>query len=288
MKKILCWFLALLLTGTLALFCFSYVCAQAVAPALREGGTAVSDEVQREEMQLIKSRITELASIYEFSADTAMKYVTAEKLAEMNRQAAVWWNSLLTTGEAGEAPALDTEELTAAFEADLTPAGGEAELSEDQQLLAADSANAVAESVLRVVLPMRLPLVGIGTEKAAERVDVGNVIRFLTGIRWAALALCALLAGLIALLESRKLRMSLKYIGSAMGASVLVLAGGAVLYALTGIGSLIAGASPGLDIQYGHVLSGAMIRLIVCAVILAAGCVVCLILCRRTHEAETD
>ena len=73
-----------------------------------------------------------------------------------------------------------------------------------------------------------------------------------------------------------------------MGASVLVLAGGAVLYALTGIGSLIAGASPGLDIQYGHVLSGAMIRLIVCAVILAAGCVVCLILCRRTHEADTD
>ena len=289
MKKLICWFLALLLTGTLALFGFSYIAGRAVDPALREGGTAVSDKVQQIELQLIREKIDELAPIYGFSAETAMEYVTSQKLAEMNDQAALWWNNLLTNGEGGEAPVFDTGEMMNAFIADAAPAGrGEEEPSEEAELNAADAANAVAEGILRIVLPMRLPVIGIGANKAAERVDVGNVIRFLTGIRWAALASCALLAGLIALLESRKLRMSLKYIGAAMGAAVLVMAGGAVLYYLSGVEPLIAGASPSLSVQYGSLMSGAAIRLIVYAVILLAGCIVCLIFCRRTHEAKTD
>ena len=289
MKKILCWLLAFLLTCTLALFGFSYVAARAVEPALKDGGTPVDGNVQQLELQLIRKKIDELAPIYQFSADTAMKYVTAEKLAEMNDQAARWWNTLLTSGEAGEAPAFDTEEMLNAFMTDATPAGsGEEGPGEEAELRATDAANAVAESILRIVLPMRLPVIGIGTGKAAERVDVGNVVRFLTGIRWAALALCALLAGLIALLESRKLRMSLKYIGSAMGAAVLVMAAGVALYMLTGIGPLISGASPSLALQYDALLNGALIRLLVYAVILLAGCITCLIFCRRTHEAEAD
>ena len=289
MKKIICWFLALLLTGSLALFGFSYVGAQAVDPALREGGTVASDEVQQTEMRLIRDRIGELAPIYEFSAETAMRYITPEKLAEMNRQTALWWNSLLTNGQAADAPAFDTEEMLSAFIADAAPAGNsEEEPDEQTELRATEAANAVAESVLRIVLPLRLPLIGIGTDKAAERVDVGNVIRFLTGIRWAALALCALLAGLIALLESRKLRMSLKYIGSAMGAALFVLAGGVVLYILSGIDPLIAEASPSLSVQYGFLLSGVAVRLIIYAAILTVGCVVCLILCRRPNGPKAD
>ena len=289
MKKILCWLLAFLLTCTLALFGFSYVAARAVDPALKEGGTPVDGNVQQLELQLIRKKIDELAPIYQFSADTAMKYVTAEKVAEMNVQAARWWNTLLTNGEAGEAPVFDTEEMLSAFIADATPAGrGEEGPGEDAELRATDAANAVAESILRIVLPLRLPVIGIGTGKAAERVDVGNVIRFLTGIRWAALALCALLAGLIALLESRKLRISLKYIGSAMGAAVLVMAGGVGLYFLSGIEPLIAGASPSLSVQYGALLSGAAIRLIVYAAVLLIGCITCLILCRRANEAKAD
>ena len=289
MKKVLCWLLALLLAGSLALFGFSYIGAEAVEPGLREGGTVASASVQDMEMQLIRDRIMELAPIYEFGARTALEYVTPEKLAEMNRQAARWWNTLLTSGEAGEAPALETEELVAAFTAELRSAGNEG-ADEELELRASEAANAVAESVLRIVLPLRLPVIGIGTNKAAERVDVGNVIRFLTGVRWAALALCALLAGLIALLESRKLRMSLKYIGSAMGAAVLVMAGGVLLYFMAGIDPLITGASPSLGIQYHALFSGALTRLLVCAAVLLVGCVVCLVFFRRqgVYEAETD
>ena len=279
MKKILCWFLAFLLAGTLALFGVSFACSRAVDPALREGGAPVSDGVQREEMNLIREKIAELAPICGFSADTALKVVTEEKIAEMNRQAALWWNGILVSGEAGEAPAFPAEELTAAFLADGTDGSGE-----DAELRAADAANAVSESILRIVLPLRLPIVGKGLSEAAARVDLGNVIRFLLGIRWAALALCALLSGLIALLESRRLRRSLAYIGSAMGAAVLIIAAGLVLYALSGVDPLIAGASPSLAVQYGAVKTAAAVPLFIWMALLLVGCVVCLILCRREPE----
>ena len=241
------------------------------------------------EMELIREKIAELAPIYEFSAETAMEYITPDKVAEMNEQAASWWNGLLTNGEAGEAPVFDTEELVSAFTEDLMPAGSDQEEPDGEaELRASDSANAIAGSVLRIVLPLRLPVISIGMGKAAERVDVGNIIRFLLGIRWAALALCALLAGLIALLESRKLRMSLKYIGSAMGAAVLVIIAGCVLYVLTGVDRLIAGASPSLSVQYGSLLNSAMIPLFIYTGVQFIGCIVCLILCRRPYETKAD
>ena len=99
MKKILCWLLAFLLTCTLALFGFSYVAARAVDPALKEGGTPVDGFVQKLELQLIRNKIDKLAPIYQFSADTAKKYVTAEKVAEMNDQAARWWSRVLDQRE---------------------------------------------------------------------------------------------------------------------------------------------------------------------------------------------
>ena len=290
MKKILCWFLALLLAGTLALFGVSYVGAQAVEPGTREGGSVAADSVQEYEMNLIRDKITELAPLYDFKAETAMKYVSPEKVAEMNRQAALWWNTLLVNGQAGEAPVFDTKEMTAAFMADLTPTGSNEEdgADEDAELRAAEAAAAVSESILRIILPLRLPLLGKGLTEAAARVDLGNLIRFLLGIRWAALALCALLAGLIALLESRELRMSLKYIGSAMGAAVLVMVGCCVLYVLSGIAPLISGASPSLSAQFGSLMKGAGVRLFIYMGLLIIGCILCLILYRRTNEAKAD
>ena len=285
MKKVLCWLLAFLLAGTLALFGISFACARAVEPGLKEGGTPVSEGVQRVEMNLVREKIEELAPIYGFSAETAMKVVTEEKLAEMNRQAALWWNGILVNGQAGEAPAFKTDELASAFAADIVSAGGS---GEDAELLAADAANAVGESILRIVLPLRLPIVGRGLSEAAARVDLGNIISFLLGVRWAALALCTLLAGLIALLESRKLRESLFYIGSAMGAAVLVIAACLVLYALSGVDPLIAGASPSLSAQYGALVNSAAIPLFLYTALLLAGCIVCLVLFRRPHEAKAD
>ena len=73
-----------------------------------------------------------------------------------------------------------------------------------------------------------------------------------------------------------------------MGAAVLVLAACCVLYVLSGVDPLIAGASMSLSLQYGSLLNGAAVRLFIYAGVLLAGCVICLILYRRQYEAKAD
>ena len=68
---------------------------------------------------------------------------------------------------------------------------------------------------------------------------VASLVAFFMGVPWAVLALCALLAGLIALIQSRRIRGSLRYIGSAMGAAAIVIVCAAVLYLLAGVQPMI-------------------------------------------------
>ena len=285
MKKVLCYLLALFLACGFALLGVSWVGAQAVEPGLRDGGAVPGAEVQQREMQLIREKLEEMAPLYGFSAEAALQFVTPEVVADMNRQAARWWNTMLASGEAGEEPALDTEALAEVL---LKAQDSAPEDSEEAGERAAEIAEAISGSVRKIILPLRLPIVNRGLAEAGKRVDLANVIRFLTGLYPAALALCALLAGLIALLESRRLRRCLIWIGAAAGAAVLVLAAGYAVCAASGLRQLIAEASPGLSAQFGALESGMLIRLAVYAAVLAAGCVLCLILCRRRHEAVTD
>ena len=194
MKRFLCWFLALLLTGFLVLFGISYAVSQVVEPGTREGGAVASDSIQKMELALIQKKIEELAPIYGFSAETAMKYVTPEAVGEMNRQTALWWNSILVNGEATDAPAFGTDEMAAAFLKDAAPAGGEeGETDEATELRATEAANAVGESILRIILPLRLPIVGKGLTEAAARVDpvpAGNPLGGIGNVRAAGRADC--------------------------------------------------------------------------------------------------
>jgi hypothetical protein len=73
-----------------------------------------------------------------------------------------------------------------------------------------------------------------------------------------------------------------------MGAAVLVTAACLVLYALSGVDPLIAGASPSLSAQYGALVNSAAIPLFLYTALLLAGCIVCLVLFRRPHEAKAD
>ena len=104
----------------------------------------------------------------------------------------------------------------------------------------------------------------------------------------AALALSALLAGLTALLESRRISGCLKYIGAALGAAAIVLIAISVLMANAGIRPMILEASRSLAVQYDSVLTEALIRAGALAAVLTAGSVLCLICFQRSrkkHEA---
>ena len=69
MKKIIAALLALLLTGSLVLFCVTFVGRQVLLPAMGEDGAQVSDSVIREETRLARERVTALANLYGFEAE---------------------------------------------------------------------------------------------------------------------------------------------------------------------------------------------------------------------------
>ena len=277
MKKTVAWFLAFLLTGSLILFCVCLVGRQVIAPAMGDDGAPVSESLIREEKDLARERITTLADLYGFNPEPVIALVNEDVLKELNSQASLWWSSVLRDGKAGKDLRWDTTELEKVLQAD--PAAQE---DPDE---AEYYANAVAEeihkSIVNMVLPMRQLVFSLGLEKAEKRIDLVNVVEFFLGMPWAALALSVLIAGLIALFDGQPIRRALGYIGSAMGAAALVLAVIAVLYLCAGILPMIQEASAGLTLQYQNLVKGSLLLTAGIVVVLAAGCVVCLLKSRE-------
>ena len=283
MKKIIAMLLAFLLTGALILFSVAFLLQQIIQPAMDEDGAQVSDAVIRAEQQLAKERITNLANLYGFEAEPVVSLVSAETLRDLNSQASLWWSTLLKEGKVGEAIRWDTEGLAETLADDALL--GRIEDGERAEYLKLSAAEDVSSSITRMVLPMRAQTLRLGLQKIGNRVDLPNVIQFFLGVPWAALALCALLAGLIALLESRKFTGTARYVGYALGAAALVLVALMILYLNAGILPMIREASAGLTIQYNDVVSGTMVRGGLLAAIMAAGCVLCLAERRRNRKA---
>ena len=283
MKKIMTWLLAFLLTGSLVLFCVSYIGRSAVAPALGDQGAKVSGRVIAAEKELIREKINDMAALYGFTAEPVIAVISDDVLNDLNARASLWWSSVLADGTPGQQPKMDTQELRQVLSADPLVSRGE-----NPEAQAETIADAVSQGVVRIVLPMRQETLNIGMREAGKRVDLVNLFTFFIRVPWAALALSALLAGLIALLESRQISGCLKYIGAALGAAAIVLIAISVLMANAGIRPMILEASRSLAIQYDSVLTEALIRAGALAAVLTAGSVLCLICFQRSrnkHEA---
>ena len=274
MKKVILWLLAFALTGTLLLTCVCLIGRQVIAPGLQEDGAQVSDTVIREEKELARQRITELADLYGFTAEPVIEFVDEETLRGLHKEASQWYSRILTSGKAGEDVEWNPEGLEEIFAKD--PAITALDRDEAESMVINCMAE-VRRSMLRMVLPMRQQVIGIGLQMAAKKVDIA-------GTPWALLAVSAFIAGLIALIAGR-IRASLKYIGSALGAAAIVLAALVILYLTAGIQSMIREASAGLTIQYQDVASGSFVLTGVLAAVLLAGCAVCLALGRK-YEAK--
>ena len=274
MKKILAVLLAFMLTGTLILFSVSFLGRQIILPAMNEGGAQVSDAVIREEQQLARERVTRLADLYGFDAEPVVSLIGEETLRDLNSQASRWWSTVLQDGTTGESLRWDTRELEQVLASDPRLAANKD--PERDEYLEVSAAEDVRNSILRMVLPMRVQVIRLGLQEIGKRIDLPNIITFFLEVPWAALVLCALLAGLIALLQGKKFHDAALYIGSAMGAAALVLAALMILYLCAGIQPMIREASAGLTIQYRSVVSGTMIRAGVLAAAMAAGCILCL------------
>ncbi len=283
MKKIIAMLLAFLLTGMLVLFSVTFLLRQIIQPAMDEDGAQVSDAVIREEQQLAQERVTKLADLYGFDAGPVISLITEETLRDMNSQASLWWSTLLKDGKIGEAVSWDTEELTETLDGDERL--NRIEDAERAEYLKQSAAEDVSKSITRMVLPMRSQTLRLGLQKVGNKVDLPNIILFFLGVPWAALAACALLAGLIILLGSRKFTGAARFVGYALGAAALVLIALMILYLNAGILPMIREASAGLTIQYRNVVSGTMIQAGILAAVMLSGCALCLAERRRNGKA---
>lgn len=274
MKKILAILLAFMLTGTLILFGVTFLGRQVIQPAMNEDGARMSDDVIRQEQQLARERVIKLADLYGFDAEPVISVISEETLRDLNSQTSRWWSTLLRDGKTGEALKWNTSELEQVLASDPRLNGNDSE--EREEYLEVSAAEDVRNSILRMVLPMRVQVVRLGMQEAGKRIDLPSVISFFLGVPWAALALCVLLAGLIALLQGKKFHDAPVYIGSALGGAALVIAGLMILYLNAGILPMIREASAGLTIQYQSVVSGTMIRAGILVAGMAVGCILCL------------
>ena len=284
MKKIIAIPLCFLLAAVLVLFCVSLIGTIVISPAMKKDGAEVSESVNREELELVRERIDTLAGLYGFNAEPVKEFINEETLRSLNWQASRWWSSVVQKGKAGDDLYWDTSDLRELlYEDTLLTADGNWSAIENKIITITQE---VRESLIRVVLPMRQSLIRLGLKKIGDRIDLPNVINFFMGVPWAALALCALLAGMIALLESRNIVRALPYIGSALGGAALVLAALVVLYLSAGIMPMIREASQSLTIQYRTVETRALITAAVLAVLMTTGCILCLR--RRRKDGRTE
>jgi len=278
-KRVISWLLAFLLAAALILFGVSFAFRGIAAPALAEGGSVVSDDVRAREMELIREKTTSLADLYGFSPEPVIACVDENLLRDLNRQSALWWKGLVTDGVPGEAPDWDTTRLEMTLYADeqMIARYGERQAEE----VAAKACTEVIRTVNRVVLPMRTLAISAALEKIGKRIDLADLVRFLLQVPPAALAVSALLAGLIALLEGRRFSRCLRYIGAALGAAALVLVVLAILLSFSGFPGMIREASESLAVQLESLSSGLQIRQGLLVLALTAGCAGCLFLYRR-------
>ena len=274
MKKALTIIVSFLLTGALILFGLCFTAQQFLEPGMAEDGAQVSDAVIRYEQELIRKQINTLAETYGFTAKAVADAIGEETLRDLHSQAALWWNSVLTDGKPGTEIDWDTGDIETILADDEALQDGHS--PEEARALAVSAAEEIHRSVSRTVLPLRQQVIRLGMREAGKRIDLPNMIEFFLGLPLALLALSALLAGLIALLQVKIPRGGLYHIGSAAGAAALVLAALAVMSLCAGIRPMILEASGGLTIQYDNAATLSLIRLSAVTVILLAGCVICL------------
>ena len=279
MKKITALFLAFLLTGFLVLFSVTLLCRQVIAPFMTEEGAPVSDTVIREEQEMLRRRLDGIAEIYGIPVEPAVNALDETVLRDLNHQASRWWSGVMMTGKPAEWVTWNTEELELEMVAAAEAAAPDD--TENAAYMSMAGMEAIRRSVLRTVLPIRQEIIEPALQKVRQKIDLPNLITFFLGIPWAALAVCALLAGLIALLESRRIRRCLKYIGAALGAAALVTVALVCLYWFAGIESMLLDASESLMVMYWDALSRAFVPAAVLLGVMIVGSVLCLALCRQ-------
>lgn len=278
-SRCVAWLPALIFSALLALAILGAVMMQALTSEELHVQTATGDGVVGQQMERVEAEIRDLAEEYHFDADRVIAKLSADELRETDRQMAEWWTRIVRDGVMDETPRWSSSELRAEIESTVDPASLEAD--ETAGDIAREVGYSLEKTVQKTLMPVRRALITMGVRVVTRKVDLPAIVRLTGQLPPAAMAVCLLLAGVIALLLGRKIRVSLKYYGAAFaGAGISVAAGFGVL-CLFNIPGRVREASEGLANQMSRLSTTIMLESIgATAVLLAAG-YACLVLYQR-------
>ena len=271
------WAAAFLMTVFLSLCLLSALAVQGLTSAGLHAGTAANDAILDGQMRSIHQYIDLLSEEYGFSSEGVKETIRREDLKQFNLEAASWWTRVLTEGESDSVPRWYSSETDAAVAAAM------AERKEDPRTIAA----AVSDKIDRTVFPLRETLLTTGLEFVNGKADIPGIVRSVRKLPTLLLALTVLTAGIIALMCGRDGHKSLKYFGTALAATglVLVLCGGMLLF--MGLTNMVGEASAGLAEEFRMVMRTLFLEGGGAALVTLAGGYGCLYLYRNGRKKRT-
>ncbi len=210
---------------------------------------ALSQESIDHQMTRIEAEISAIGEIHHFDPAPVTAAVTRESVELLNRQTVAWWTGFGATGELQDPPT---------YHADLKE-----NLMKDQgfmQGLEETTINStieqiearVDEAVRKSVVMVRDELIQGGLQRVTDRVDIPKILEIIRKLPGLGAAASLLLAGLIALMMSRRIQVAGQFIGGALsGCGLLMLLTLGLLKALH-LEACIGEASAALQAQYHH------------------------------------
>ncbi|MBQ9252564.1 MAG: hypothetical protein IJ188_08010 [Clostridia bacterium] len=192
--------------------------------------------------------------------------VTQEAVEEFDRKIVAWWTGALATGKMEEEPTFAVEGLMERVQ------GDEAFLATVDPLLlrrtVEDIQGEISNSVRRSAVLFRDLLVQAGVRLVSDRVDLHQMVELLGKVPVITGLASLALAGMIALLLSRRIQAAGQYIGGAISACGLLSCLALGLIKGMNIRGMISEASLALEAQYAH-LARIMTMEVMAVVVLA-------------------
>ncbi len=227
------WLLTLLLTGTIAcLLGTHFLTSESFHEKVATDGRVVAEQQQR-----IREEVVFLGEKYGFDPETVMSQITDEDIRNVDREASQWLTGAFREGKLRETPAFQTDRLEAALMEDASFVA-----SQDPYMLrntVSQIGGEIRKTVTESAILFREILLRAAEKKAGKAIHLPTLAALLREIHVILLLACTAIAGLIALLTSRRMTLCLRYIGAAMISTGLILLVGMGLIALLDIGKTL-------------------------------------------------
>lgn len=239
------------------------------SPALHERAATAEDVVDLQ-MSRIQTGFESLAEEYGFDPEDLTKLVDRQTVEELDRKVVRWWTGSIDAGKYSEMPPFTLEGAEDALMAD------EAFIRTVDKMMLHLTVEGIVNKASAIVqssaVQFRELLVGIGAKMAGKRMELPQIIALFQSIAPLLLVCALLMAGIIALMLSRRITLAFRYIGSGVsGTGLLMILSWALLKALN-LRGMVAESSRALELQVGHLGNEVTLSLLgTAALLLAAG-----------------